>query len=53
MRPLRLPALAAPSAWAQDSTAYGADFDAMWTFVAEEYAYPERPTGRACGRCTG
>lgn len=38
--------LAAPAARAQpafpDSAARGADFDALWSFVADEYAYPER-----------
>ncbi len=38
------PALAPParSQAPPDSATFGADFDAMWTFVADEYAYPER-----------
>ena len=39
------PAVCAPAVRAQappDSAAFGADFDAMWTFVADDYAYPER-----------
>ena len=46
MRALALLLLvAASSARAQappDSAAFGADFDAMWTFVDTDYAYPER-----------
>ncbi len=37
--------VAAATARAQappDSAAFGQDFDAMWTFVADDYAYPER-----------